>query len=422
MSSTSDGLAPNSGTLKWKLFGMMVLEFFIWGAWLPLVFGYMSAIGFSSNQMAWIGSCFAIATIVGIFFSNQWADRTFSAERFMATSHLLGGLSMIGLFFTRDFYTFFVLMLVHSLCYVPTISVSNSLAFANLKNPTKEFGIIRMGGTIGWILAAWPFYFILGGKTGEDLIAAQSTMFLVSGAGSLLLAIYSLTLPHTPPQKAVSGERLAFLKAFSGLKIPFLAVLFVVTFIDATIHNGYFLFAGSFLEKAAKIPPQWITPVMSIGQIAEIATMVFLGVCLSKLGWKTTMIIGILGHAARYMVFAFMPDSQIVIILVQVLHGICYAFFFATVYIFIDKAFPKDIRSSAQGLFNLLILGIGDLAAKWFFLPLQERLTVDGVVDYKTLFLVPAGMSIAAALLLAVGFWPSKEITVDDNVPGTAPH
>ena len=177
------------------------------------------------------------------------------------------------------------------------------------------------------------------------------------------------------------------------------------------IHNGYFVMAGDFLKsKTVGIKPEWIMPVMSIGQVAEIATMAVLGTVLAKLGWKTTMILGILGHAARFAVFAFFPQDQWVIIAVQVLHGICYAFFFATLYIFIDAAFPKDVRSSAQSLFNLLVLGLGDLAAKWLFIPLQGRLTADDVVDYKKLFLVPTFMALAAAVVLAVAFWPPKSL------------
>ena len=129
---------------------------------------------------------------------------------------------------------------------------------------------------------------------------------------------------------------------------------------------------------------------------------------LAKLGWKTTMILGILGHAARFAVFALLPQNQAVIIAVQVLHGICYAFFFATLYIFIDAAFPKDVRSSAQSLFNLLVLGLGDLAAKWLFIPLQTSLTAGGTVDYRTLFLYPTFMALGAAAFLAIAFWPPK--------------
>ncbi len=411
-----------------RLWIMMVLEFAIWGAWLPLIWGYMGAavadggLGFTGSQIAWVGSAFAIASIVGIFFSSQFADRTFAAEKFMAASHLIGGLAILGMYWAKDFPTFFGLMLVHSLLYVPTISVSNSIAFTHMKNAEKEFGLVRMGGTIGWILAAWPLFFLLEGKTGVAATTAKANIFLVAGITSLLLAAYSLTLPHTPPKRAAAGDRgLAWLKATKSLSQPFLLVLFVVTFIDSVIHNGYFLLAGNFLgdKNAAALTEKWIMPVMSVGQVAEILTMSVLGFVLARLGWKTTMILGILGHAARFAVFAFMPQNQPTIIAVQVLHGICYAFFFATLYIFIDAAFPKDVRSSAQSLFNLLVLGLGDLAAKWLFIPLQGQLTVDGVTDYRQLFLWPAGLALAAAALLFVFFWPPASLataseTTDD--------
>lgn len=393
-----------------KLFVMMFLEFFIWGAWLPPIFGYMPAIGFSGTQQALVGSAFAIASLVGIFFSNQFVDRNFAAERFLAFSHLVGGLAMLGLFFIKSFPLFFALMLVHSLFYVPTISVTNSLAFANLKDAQKEFGIVRMGGTIGWIAAQWPLYFVLGSMQGDEAIRATRWVFIISAVASFVLAGFSLALPHTPPKPVQKGEgSLAWLKAAKVLRYPFLLVLFVVTFIDATIHNGYFVLIFNFLANIG-IQPKWITPITSIGQIAEILTMGVLGMALSRLGWKTTMIFGILGHAARFAVFAFFPQNHTFIVLIQVLHGICYAFFFATLYIFVDAAFPKDVRTSAQGLFNLLILGAGDLAAKWIFIPLQAKYTVDGVVDYKSLFLVPTALAIVAAIILAVAFYPPRDV------------
>jgi MFS family permease len=189
----SHSTAPPAPTFR--LWLMMVLEFAIWGAWLPLIWGYMGAkiedggLGFSGSQIAWVGSAFAIASIVGIFFSSQFADRTFAAERFMAFSHLIGGLAMLGLYWAKDFPTFFGLMLVHALFYVPTISVSNSLAFAHMKDAQKEFGIVRMGGTIGWILVAWPLYFILEGKSGAEAMSASRTIFLIAGGLSLALAV-----------------------------------------------------------------------------------------------------------------------------------------------------------------------------------------------------------------------------------------
>jgi len=436
-----------NNSIRLKLFLMMVLEFFIWGAWLPLIFSYLPSLGFSPGQQSWILNAFPIAAIVGMFFSNQFADRNFAAEKFLAFSHLVGGLAMLGLGFTREFMPFCVLMFVHCLLYVPTISITNSIAFANMKDAQREFGIVRMGGTIGWILAAWPFTFILvdyakvqaanpqglaswletvlgAGLQGPALRDATKWTFVVSGLASLVLAAFSLTLPHTPPKKAGEGgaESLAWLEALKLLKHPFVMVLWVVTFVDSFVHNCYFNWTGVFLSSATVgIKGNWVMPVMSIGQIAEILTMFVLGATLKRLGWRTTMVVGILGHTARFAVYAFFPQHPGLIVLVQILHGICYAFFFATVYIFVDAYFPKDVRTSAQGLFNVMILGVGALAANslcpWL---IQEVFTKNGVTDYRTLFLVPCLVATAAAVFLAVAFHPPKEASAS-GAHGSAP-
>src|SRR5678810_291095 len=206
--------------IRVKLIVMMVLEFFIWGAWLPLIFGYLPSLQFTPAEQSWILNAFPIAAIVGMFFSNQFADRNFAAEKFLAVSHLIGGAAMLALPSVHTFWPFFLLMLVHCLLYVPTISITNSIAFANMKDAQSEFGIVRMGGTIGWILAAWPFTFILvdwdkvraanpqgfvawlgtvlsSGLTGEALQRGTRSTFIVAGIASLLLAAFSLALPHT---------------------------------------------------------------------------------------------------------------------------------------------------------------------------------------------------------------------------------
>src|ERR1051325_4922606 len=179
--------------IRFKLFLMMVLEIAIWGAWFPLIFGYLPSLGFSAGQQSWILNTFPIAAIVGMFFSNQFADRNFAAEKFLAVSQVIGGLAMFGLAFIKapdavagtvnpnaPFVPFFALMLVHCLLYVPTISITNSIAFAHMKDPQKEFGIVRMGGTVGWILAAWPFTFIL---VDYDKVKAANPQGLVNWLG-----------------------------------------------------------------------------------------------------------------------------------------------------------------------------------------------------------------------------------------------
>jgi hypothetical protein len=446
---------------RFKLFLMMVLEIAVWGAWLPLIFGYLPSLGFSATQPPealkgivsllhpWIAALFTeqalvlnafpVAAIIGMFFSNQFADRNFAAEKFLSFSHLVGGLAILGCGYTKSFWPFFWLMFIHCLLYVPTLSITNSIAFANMKDPKKEFGIIRMGGTFGWILVAWPFTFILvdwakvsaanpqgikawfdavfaSGLTGEALKAATKWTFIVSGIISLTLAAFSLTLPHTPPKKKEegAGESLAWLEALKLLKHPFVLVLFLVTFVDSFVHNCYFNWTGGFLgatkaEGGVGIPGNWIMPVMTIGQVAELLTMLVLGATLKALGWRFTMIIGVLGHAARFAVYAWFPESQGLIIAVQILHGICYAFFFATVYIFVDEYFPKDARASAQGLFNVMILGVGALVANSICPQLGQAVFKHGdKVDYHGLFLVPTLAALGAATALLLLFHPPK--------------
>ncbi|MCI0353337.1 MAG: MFS transporter, partial [Acidobacteriales bacterium] len=223
-------------------------------------------------------------------------------------------------------------------------------------------------------------------------------------------AAYSLVLPHTPPKPAQTSEqKFAWLEAMRLLRLPFVLVLFVVTFIDATVHMGYFLLTEEFLQTRVGIPSNWTMPVMTIGQVAEIVTMAFLGACLKRLGWRMTMVIGILGHTARFAVFALFPEPWVAIS-VNVLHGICYAFFFATVYIFVDEFFPKDARSSAQGLFNFLILGLGPFVGNFLWTYCKGQWTVNGVVDYRNLFMVPSAVALAGAVLLLLFFNPPAKV------------
>ncbi len=443
---------------------MMFFQFFIWGAWYELNFGYLPSLGFNVTwQQPMILGAFNLAALVALFFSTQFADRNFAAEKFLAFSHLIGGLAMLGLFWVErgwitnvgdvevnlTFWTFFLLMLVHSLFYVPTISITNSIAFANLRDPKRDFGLIRVWGTIGWIVASWPFIFILvdwakvpeygsipffdwlgealgTGKKDEDFRQASRYIFLVAGVASLVLAVFSLALPHTPPRRATAGaDRYAWLKAMKLLRYPFVLVLFIVTFLDAAVHQTFFFWTERYLTGQIGIESNWATPVMKIGQVAEIITMIFLGLVLRKMGWRMTMVVGILGHAARFAVFAYYPEPWAAIS-INVVHGICYAFFFATVYIFVDEFFPKDSRSSAQGLFNFLILGIGPFLANFFSpgLGKQYATALDAKgqptsFDFQAIFQYPLVTALAAALMLLLLFHPPKPVAADVVEGGT---
>jgi nucleoside transporter len=391
---------------RWRLSVMMFLEYMIWGSWLPMLALYLSRfLKFSGADIGWIFATQAIASITAIFVSAQIADRYLSTERFLAVSHVVGGLAMLGLAFQRSFWPFFVLMLVHALAYVPTLSLANSIAFHHLKDAQKEFGRVRLWGTIGWIAAAGPFWYLLRGKEGPALESALTGIFLVAGGASLALAAFSLLLPHTPPSRA-AVERSAPLEAIKLLANPTVLVLFIVTFMDALVHQCYFQWTSPFLS-AIGVPENWIMAAMSIGQVAEIATMAGLGYFLKRLGWRWTMILGILGHAVRFFIYSIGEPTWLVVGS-NVVHGFCYAFFFASVYIFVDEHFPKDARASAQGLFNLLILGLGPFAGSLLWGRLGDMFTAGGVVNYSKLFLAPTLLGLLAAAVLFAGFRPAR--------------
>jgi nucleoside transporter len=439
-----------NAAIRTKLSVMMFLEYVIWGAWLPLLGLYLGAdyLNFSAFEKSWIFNAFAIASLIGMFFGGQLADRYFAQEKFLAFSHLVGGLAMLALAYQRTFWPFFALMMLHCFFYVPTLSITNSIAFSNVKDAQKDFGFIRLWGTIGWIAAAWPFIFIpidwakvpsldqAGGivawlgtvlskevlKTGPAMEAALSSTFTVAGVASLVLAAFSLTLPHTAPKKSETSA-FAPIEAFKLLAVPSILVLFIVTFIDSLVHWCYFVWTSSFLPKLG-LPENWIQPAMSIGQIAEIFTMAWLGYFLKRLGWRKTMILGILGHVVRFGIYSlgyyFQGTTWLwIVILSNIVHGFAYAFFFATVYIFVDETFPKDIRTSAQSLFNLLILGLGPFVGGILWPWLGDVLkTPDGKIDFTLLFLVPLGLGVIASLILAVAFHPQEnKEPVPEEVP-----
>jgi nucleoside transporter len=435
-----------NSTNRAKLCVMMFLEYVIYGAWLPLLGLYMGTyLKFDDDQQGWVFNAFAIASLTGMLFGGQIADRIFAQEKFLAFSHLIGGLAMLGLAYQRAFWPFFGLMLLHCVFYVPTMSVTNAIAFANIKDAQKDFGLIRVWGTIGWIAASWPFIFIpidwakvpsidqAGGlfdwlgtalgtlKEGPAMEAALASTFTVAGIASLALAAFCLLLPHTPPSKA-SASTFAPLEALKLLAVPSILVLFIVTFLDALVHYSYFYWTSRYL-KAIGLAQNWVAAAMSIGQIAEIATMAGLGLVLKRLGWRTTMILGILGHVVRFAIYSIgNPDLLWLVILSNIVHGFAYAFFFATVYIFVDENFPKDVRTSAQSLFNLLVLGVGPFLSNLLSAQLGKifkTATVAGEesYNYNQLFLVPLGLGLLAAAILAIFFHPEAKEPVPEEVP-----
>ena len=382
---------------------MMFLQFAVLGAWLPLVFGYLGSGGlnFSATGQSIVLLAFPITAIIAVFFGNKFADRNFAAEKFLAFSHLISALALLGMFFITNQTLFTLLMWLHCLFYLPTLSITNSIAFGALANAKKDFGMVRMGGTIGWIVASWPMVFLLDG----DPRTARFT-FLLAGMMSLIYAAYSLWLPHTPPNR--DTQTVAWLKALKSIATPFVAVLWFVAMLDSTIHDTYFLWADGYLTSIG-IEQRWVMPIMSIGQAAEIFTMCVLGIFLSRFGWRTTLIIGGLGQVIKFGLFAWCPTPAAAIAGIFV-HGLGHAFFFATLFIFVDEFLPTEDRSTTQGLFNLMTFGGGPIIARIVAPILHEMYSVqlDGqqVVDFQQLWRFPFFISVLASTIMLLAFWP----------------
>lgn len=410
-------------SIRARLSVMMFLEYVIWGAWLPLLTLYLTkylhfkgGADFTPVQAAWVMNTFAISSIIAMFIGGQLADRVFATERYLAFSHLVGGVTMLLLPLQNQFWPFFIIMLIHCLFYVPTLSLTNSMCFANLKDAKGEFGFVRLWGTIGWIAASWPFVFLLKDKHNAEMATALTYIFTVSGIASLLLAGYSLTLPHTPPVKNAQ-EKFAPFEAVKLLVVPSILILFIVTYLDTIVLWCYFFWTAPFLNKLG-VPENWIMPIMSIGQVAEIGTMAVLGYALKRLGWRKTMTIGIAAQVVRFGLYSLTASKGLVwmVILSNLIHGICYAFFFASVYIFVDEHFPKDARVSAQGLFNFLILGLGPITANplWGWLGQVMGVNEGGIPNFNKLFLVPMLVALVATAGLALFFRPSSDAKAEE--------
>ena len=267
---------------------MMFLEYVIWGSWLPLLALYLSdVLGFSGGQIGWIFATQAVACVVALFAGGQAADRLMSTEKLLALCHAIGGTAMFALAWQSAFWPFFAIMLVYQLAFIPTLSLTNVILFRHVSDARSEFGTIRLWGTIGWIAASWPFVFILAGKAGAELHAALGSIFVVAGLASYALAAFSLTLPATPPARDAPARN-APLAAIRLLAVPSIFVLFVVTFIDALVHQCYFQWTSPFLERAG-LAANWIMPAMSIGTSASCRPTAFSSTetQLHKLGVRT---------------------------------------------------------------------------------------------------------------------------------------
>ena len=339
-----------------RLSAMMFLQFFIWGAWYVTVGNYMNSNGMS-EIIYWAYTVGPIAAIASPFFLGMIADRFFATERVLGTMHILAGIAMFIVPYTSENPTLFIIMLgLHMLCYMPTLGLTNSLAFHNTTNQEKQFPIIRVFGTIGWIVAGW----IVSAWLQADMKADQ---FYVTGGACLALGVFSFFLPHTPPPaagKKPTVSEIIGLDALRQLSSTSFWVFLVSSFLICIPLAAYYNYAPVFAGDAGFKNPAFY---MSFGQVAEIVFMLLMPIFFAMLGVKWMLLVGMAAWVVRYGLFAGAASDGVMWMVFGgiLLHGICYDFFFVTGFIYTDKKSTAEVRGQAQGLLVLVTQGLGML-------------------------------------------------------------
>ena len=396
-------------SVKTRLGIMMFLQYAIWGSWAPVLAAYLqNELGFNGVQVGVIYSLLPLATIISPFIGGQIADRYFSSEKVIGVLQLCGGVFLLFISQVTNYSALMWLMAAYCLLYAPTLALTNSIAFINLKDSEKDFGVIRVWGTIGWIAAGWALtgwrvLFKVQNATGfgGDLI-------FLAGVFSVIMGLTAFSLPHTPPKKE-STSPWAFVEAFKMMKDKNFLVFIIISFIVATELMFYYQLTSPFLESTRiGLSPQSVPAVMTIAQIAEIFVMaLLLPIFIKKYGIRNVLVIGVLAWPIRYIIFAIGTPSWLVIASLA-LHGLCFVFFFTAAFIYVDTIAPPDIRHSAQSLITFATYGIGNYVGAFFAGWVQDYFTSGGVVNWTGVFLVPCALTILCALAFLFFFRDDK--------------
>lgn len=437
----SEAAVQSHRPLMMRLSVMMFLQYAIWGAWLPILYPYLLGhVKFSLEQVGSILAAGAVGAIFGPFIAGQIADRHFATEKFLGMSHIGGAVLVYFLAGVSDFATFLVISTLYGLVYAPTMALTNSLCFHHLTDRDRQFGPIRLWGTIGWIAAGiamgqWLLLKHTPTGAGVDIVAAaqdagRADAFRLSALLGLLMGMYCFTLPHTPPSRE-ARESNATMAALREIRRQPLVTLFFLAVPISVIHQFYFVHTSQFLSElqrqsgAADQFAAFINRVlgvgggglMTIGQMAEILVLAAMPVLARRLSRKTLLAIGITAYAARMFLFAYAPTMPAILLGVA-LHGLCFGCFIFVAFMVVDENTTADVRASAQNLFNLVIVGIGIIVGSWFATAIVGNWATgeDGVMNFTVLFSVPMWIAIACLVALLAFYPGGRRLSTADSI------
>lgn len=397
--------------IRIQLSVMMFLEFFIWGAWFVTMGTFLGTqLKASGVDIGLAYQTQSVGAIIAPFIIGLIADRFFAAQRILGVLHLVGAALLWQASQATDFSGFYTYVLPYMIIYMPTLALVNAISFRQMKNPEKEFSGVRVLGTIGWIVAG----LLIGYFNWESANQLSATFKMAAGA-SLLLGIFSFFLPNTPPPKSrdekVTASDLLGLDALGLLKDRSFLTFFVASILICVPLAFYYNFTNAYLNEVGM---ERAAAKMSMGQMSEVLFLLLMPFFFVRLGVKKMLLVGMVAWALRYVCFAFgdTGGGAWMLILGIVLHGICYDFFFVTGQIYTDNRAGERFKSAAQGLITLATYGAGMFIGSYISGYIVDAYAVDGGHDWKSIWLIPAGIAGVILLLFAVSFKESEDLKI----------
>lgn len=393
---------------------MMFLEFFIWGAWFVTLGTFLgNNLRATDGEIALAFSTQSWGAIIAPFVIGIIADRYFNAERILGILHVLGAVLMYFMYQSTAFDGFYILVLAYMILYMPTLALVNSVSFNQMKNPAKEFSMVRVFGTLGWFIAGLSISYIFHWDQGENIgQGLLRNTFLMTAIASLILGVFSFTLPKTPPRAASTGDvnikEILGLDSLSLFKDKNFFIFFISSVLICIPLAFYYQNANPFLVEIGMNNP---TGKMTLGQVSEIAFMLLLPYFFTKFGFKKTILVAMAAWVVRYLLFAFGDVDELGFMLIVgiALHGICYDFFFVSGQIYTDSKAGDKFKSSAQGLITLATYGVGMLIGFWVAGKISTAYLInDGEHLWQTIWLYPAGFALTVFILFAIFFKTEK--------------
>lgn len=412
-----------------QLSAMMFLEFFVWGAWFVTLGTFLiNNLHASGAETGAVFSTQSWGAIIAPFIIGLIADRYFNAEKILAILHIVGAVLMYQMFKAPNVTVFYPYALGYMILFMPTLALVNSISFNQMKDTEKEFPPVRVWGTIGWIVAGLAISFVFLWDSPESVKAGiMKNTFLLASIASLVLGIFSFTLPKTPP-KVTKGEKVKVseilgLDALKLLKDKNFLIFFVASILICIPLAFYYQYANPFLIDAGMTNT---TAKMTMGQFFEIFFLLMLPFIFKKFGFKVTILAGMLAWAIRYALFAYgnAGDLTFMLIIGIILHGICYDFFFVSGQIYTDAKAGSKFKSAAQGLITLATYGIGMLIGFEVAGLIKDAYTTTSIVNgvstvvsnWKMIWIIPSGIALVVFLLFAFSFHDKNEKPVGQTV------